>query len=950
MENPNKKCINPIYIFQISLLLFCLITFIKAEDIKWVEYNHDDNLVTYTHTSGYKTQIIGLIFEPNKILPYMKVTITPDENTPTPLLCFSSKDSLCNTDRQILSKRTDGLSSMIYIKKEQFQSEDLFILVTCEDFGCGYTVKYEGSEYAEIDSNFSFSYLVTKYNKQMVFQVMGVAEEGSFLTIGVEGSLKATISVTDIEASSFVFDQGTIMTFPIVNTNSNSLATFTLKGAEEEEFLTVSVHVVYDNEAKDNLLYPNGATIMGMLFDNDGFYREECFPVSAFASVKYSTVKKYYLTGRIHSKYALFWMKDENGINMEETQIEIKDGLLSYMIETNRLKRSMCFKFLDDDTVIMKYVAYSISILETTKIESIYNFYLPQIMGKTYRRMIPKGGYAVYHPGHFNKSNKRLNYYMYNRKGVAEMCAYECLSYPNCSYTIEEIQNFNKSKKINKMTVYDFEIDVEYDALGPTKEVMIVYCKDDDNGNNGYCEVDVSFNTLGRDILLIENEQLSKFVLRDEKGIIRIDFKKGIKIQRLTIDIMIYSGDVDFSIDYDGELNKYFLSNKIVFFMNLEKSSIDSIYIEYNAKFNSFFTIKYSYNSDNLIESEENILSGENYLVEIDPTYSEKSKTVFLSNYRTKKEQPFLVNFYALNCEFEVNRKESTNIIFNDNYGQEILYKNSIGYNSENYQYNIKILEAEVSDCNHKMCMIYVNGYESPDSESMTEIVVGENVIQKIIFNKDFKSIRFLYPHQDPNNDLTVYINMINRAYYKVKIYINSDIYPIRQYNITRNQIFYILGTELLEHCYIDHLCNIIVEVEFVKNINNVTFTEEPEIEVAIRPKKNFPSYLQKGKAKKDFTCGDTYYYLYTDIGKNDVGEVIVNFLRDFGNVWGKIVRKNMTELEEEANWRNYRMPSMDWDDSLPFDGYTKKLEIKLDDTKDCRMLFIIVYSNCSNW
>ena len=112
---------------------------------------------------------------------------------------------------------------------------------------------------------------------------------------------------------------------------------------------------------------------MGMLFDNDGFYREECFPVSAFASVKYSTVKKYYLTGRIHSKYALFWMKDENGINMEETQIEIKDGLLSYMIETNRLKRSMCFKFLDDDTVIMKYVAYSISILETTRRNCVMN-------------------------------------------------------------------------------------------------------------------------------------------------------------------------------------------------------------------------------------------------------------------------------------------------------------------------------------------------------------------------------------------------------------------------------------------------------------------------------------------------------------------------------------------------------------------------------------------------
>ena len=504
----------------------------------------------------------------------------------------------------------------------------------------------------------------------------------------------------------FFFDEGKIITFPIGNTNNNSLATFTLNGTEVGEFLTISVHVVNNYQAKDNLLYPNGPTIMGMLKKDEGFYSEECFPISDFASDKYSAVSKFYLTGRIHSKYALFWLADEKGNYMEETEMEIKDGLLSYVIKPNGLKRSVCFEFSYIDTIKMNYVAYSISILETTKMESIYNFYPPQIMGKTYRRMIPKGSYAVYHPGHFDQSNKRLNYYMYNRKGVAEMYTYECLSYPNCSYTIEAIQNFNKPMKTNKMVVYDKEIGKEYIALGPDKEVMIVYCKDDDNENKGYCEVDVSFNTPEKDILLVENEQLSKFVLKGEKGKIKIDFLDGILIQRITIDIMIYSGDVFFNV-YNNNLDrwlidKYYLSNKIVYYLNLAEISIDSFYVDYSASINSFFTIKYRCDSYSLIETEENILSGENYLVGIDPT-SRYTKTVYISNYRAKKEQPFLVNFYALNCEFEVIRKDSTKIIFNDNYGQDIISKDSLEYKSENYQYIIKIIEYDLSNYNHKM-------------------------------------------------------------------------------------------------------------------------------------------------------------------------------------------------------------------------------------------------------
>ena len=472
--NKNFRC--PIVIIQ-CLLLFNLITFIKPDNPEWIEYNFNNYSAEYKHTSGAKSQTIGVEFYvPREIPSYMKVTIFPDENTPTPLLCFSGENPICDNSREVLYKRTDGLPSMIYIKKEQFIEGDLFISVICQDSGCKYTLKFEGAQTAKIDANSVFSYLVTNNNREMRFTAIGDVEEGSFLTVGVEESSSVQISIDNVkDYDQYKFDTGGIVKFPIVNTNSTTLATFTIKGANPGEFLTLNVHVVYNCEAKDNLLYPNGPTVMGMLSDKKEYCKEECFPVSALATGKYSNVNKFFLTGKIHSKYALFWLADENNMYMESTEIEIRDGLLSFMIETNGLKRSVCFEFSYDWDVRMNYVAYSISLLETTKMESIYNFYPPQTMGQTYRRMIPKGGYAVYHPTSISTSDKRLNYYMYNRKGVAEMYTYTCLSYPDCTYESETIQKFNKPKKTNRMTVYDKEIDKDYGGMDSDKQVLIFY-------------------------------------------------------------------------------------------------------------------------------------------------------------------------------------------------------------------------------------------------------------------------------------------------------------------------------------------------------------------------------------------------------------------------------------------------------------------------------------------
>ena len=940
--------------------MLCLISFISA-DIEWVPYNPSEYTAIYEHTKGTKTQTVAPEFTNDRDIPYyFKITVTPNKGFATPLLCFSPSDPNCNSDRHTLVKKTDGLSLSIYVRREQYASGDCFVLVTCEEDSCAYTLKFEGAQAAEIDANSVFSYVVNSDNREMKFQAMGSPEDGSYLTIGIEGSSSAQIIIDDKDDDDYpeyYFENGRILTFPIIPKNSNIICTFTIKGAIIGEYLTLNMHIHYRYSAPDNLLYPNGPPIMGVLSGYEGYPREECFPISDFVSEKYSNINKYYLTGKIYSKYGLFWLSDEDNMYMAETEIEVFDGYLSYLIENNGKKRSVCFEFSYEDTVSMGYVAYSISILEPTKLETIYNFYPPQTIGQIYRRMIPKSGYAVFNGAKVDQSNKRLTFNMYNRKGVAEMYVTQCSTYPSCIYTTSQIESFTKPKKINRMTIWETTIEKAYGALDSSKNVMVVYCRDDDNDNKNYCEVDVSIDVPGTTINVIEREQYSKFVLAGDKGTLNLDFKGGIKIQRLTVDIMVYSGDVSFTVpDYEtknlkseNKLNeeieithfKYFLSNKVFYHFNFAQLVFESVAVEYEASLNSFFTIKYELNPYNLIQLEENILSDESYLVQIDPTTPEKYKKIYLPNYRVKKGKPFLANFFALNCEFEVTRNESKtsnkDIAFFDGYAQEILFEDTVGYNSENYEYTIKIKEADLSNYNHKMCMLYVAGYESEDSDTKTEIVVGENVNQQVIFNEKFKTIRFLYPQADPTKDLAVYINIIDKAYYDIKIYLNNRKEALRQFTLTRSEIYHISSYDITSYCPANTLCSVIVEATFTKYITGIENTDEPMIEITIRQILNTPSYLQKSQAKLDFTCGDRLYYLYTDIGKNEIGEVSVNFLRDFGNVYGKIVRKDQSTPDEDANWRGiYRMPSEDWEDSLAYNGYTKKFEVGIEDTQDC--------------
>ena len=337
MVKLNLVHINKINTFKQSILFLILISFITSQ-IEWIAYDPETQSASFSNKNNPKKKKLAVEFGKSKIPNYIKVIMIPEPKTPTPLLCFSPTFSGCEEERVILVKRTDGNPSFLFVKREEIDNEvsyrELYIYVTCEKDYCGYTINFEGKEFAEIEPNSVFSYIITQYNREMNFKVIGNADEGSFLTIGIEGSNRAQLNIENQERWPTNLDTGKIITFPINNENENSniLASFNISEGNIGEYLTLNIHIVKDRKAPDNLLYPNGPVIMGMLANDEGYFKEECFPISAFESEKFSYINKYYLTGKIYSKYALFWLADENDLYMEETEIEITNGYISYLI------------------------------------------------------------------------------------------------------------------------------------------------------------------------------------------------------------------------------------------------------------------------------------------------------------------------------------------------------------------------------------------------------------------------------------------------------------------------------------------------------------------------------------------------------------------------------------------------------------------------------------------
>ena len=905
--------------------LFLLFSFIKNEPII-IEFNSAFEPINEKEMN--KIQSFEVTFKENFEKNYLKIEVTSSDENQAPILCFSNSDESCK-DRKQLVKNPNDKNVIMWLKKEEFQKEDndkLYIIIQCQTEKCNYVIDLIGEDVIKFGPNFVYSYLVGENNKEMKFQVNRIEKE-VYMTAALDGSSKGSLNINESITNIYSYKTGKVQTF-FIEKEINSV-NIEINGVEVGEYITFSVHIGEISEEnigviEKEFLVPNGPEITSYLEKEK--INKECY-IFDLSDNKYKSIDKFYITGRIHNKYGIFSIEDEN--HSIYYYSEIKDGLLSLAMTNNKKMNYICFEFPSQCISTMNQMAFSFSMTQTSKLDPLYNYYPPQLNGEIYRRIIKKGEIAFFSGIENNNSDIKYDYYLFQRKGVTKMYIAVCRTYPDCHYSEDVLDNLYDSRTMNQMEMWSTSYDKSSD-IGYGENIIVAHCIDDGNDESDYCEFETSIFSKEQEITLIENEKFSKFVLKEEKGKFIAEIGKERKINSLNIDIMILSGDVSFKLINDLEeisYDKYYLANKVFFNIILDEKSIEKIILEYKASTNSFFTIQYIINNN----LNENIPSGESYLIQIDPNSDIQTKNISLSNRFWKNENLFLANFFELNCKFEVKRNGINEVKFFDGYAQDILLKQSEEYKSDNYNYSIKIKESDKSVYNKKMCMLYVAGYED-EIKTNREIMVGENINQQIIFENNLKKIRFLYPHTDNKKDLVVHFNIIDKAFYKYEIYAKNK--KISGATITKTYTTFLRQSTISRHCDKNNVCPIVVQVELDKPIINNT---DPMIEITIREVKNPPTYLQKNQAKFDFVCGDNLYYLYTELGQNDIAEITLNFLREFGSIWARIVKKNQVTKDFEANWREiYRMPFEDDLESLSYNRYTKELIVTSNDTKDC--------------
>ena len=958
-------------LFSIYLLLISFSLIISRE-------------INYDPTMGYAEETVDqasslannflLIFGSGVTEPdYIKVTLTPKEGQDTPHLCYSPTDSFCLTDRIIMTTRADKSPAIACVKSSEISGtrKNLNALVTCKRDNCGFTIRFEGAVSCQLDAEKGtvYSYIATKDNDNMSFEVKGISRVDTLMQIGLEGSKDAKVTIDDNYVDSkdlteVEYDGAKFYSYKIgkEQNDTTTLVKFSVKTASIGDYIRITVYTVNDYKGPDNLLYPGGPSVMGLVHKTGEPIEEICLPMSSLGQ-EFKDTAKYYLTGKIYSQYALFWPANKKGEYDEDIELEISDGLLSYVLNANGEKKSACFEFSYLETVIKKDVVFSVQIKPVLARSSDFDIINPPMMiGQPYRYMLEKGKSLVYHSGQILKADERFSFNVFNRIGLFNVYVDECDDFPNCKYDMDpysaDVAKIESVANTGKFYLYDRKVENDIEVFGHKKKVMVIQCIDDGNYDNGYCEFDAAVYTKNSVINLVEKEQFAKYVLKGDKGIFQMNFNGAVKLLSVGVEIMIHSGEVIFDESTSDEGSeaptKYILSNKVFLHFNLYRHKYTNINVVYTAIKNSFFTIKYVYYSDNVVNDfiEETIYPGESYLVQIDPM--QEYKIIHMENNRYKTSNKFLINFFALNCEFKVTTNktvgaEEVEVPFADGYAQDIVGP-ELGqiYKSDYINYRITIENAEDSNYDKKMCMIYVAGLQSPEVYFIPRIVTGNNINQQIILNENFKSISLLYPTPDMEKDLVVYLNVIDKAFYYLEISANKPGNYFVQEEITTSKPYYLKKGDIKNKCqnkYYYSFCNILITVENYNSIEDFP-SKNPMIEINVREAVEegdytllrVPTYLQKGIAKRDFTTGDGYNYYYTDIGKNDQGDVLVNFIRDYGEVYGRIVKKDTPDESAEIEWMDmYRLPGEEWKiDDAHYNKYLKKYHISLEDTEDC--------------
>ena len=918
----------------ILFLIFYIFSFVITQNTesllpaKNIQKNLNGNniyLITLEEDISQYKEFIKIVLNSKSLLKPMMI-ISKDDNLNTQNRIYSSPQTSSNIYYFFKTKETfdeSGKGSFYLHFIEQGESTDYNIMISNEE-----------KPLLPIDEQ--TNYFVTENNKRMKFNlILNQDKLVDYINIWVKGQniIDANINLNTLSKKKFEY--GFVFYGEYTKTTDIEID---IEG-QIGDFITIGSISFKENQS--NELKENDKEITAVISSKNN---EICFPI------KFESDYPLHLTGKIYTRKALLYYKDDKKNKIEKSEYNITDGILSYLNFYGYLgfnygtNGQFCLTHLDQNSN-EELIIFSLQMTSNKKISIIHP---PMIPGEIRRHFLEQGEIAAFYGLKPKETAKELNLNIKGLKGFPEMYFDECNNFPNCQYDINSLDGKINPFPSNRMTVYSTYFDEEkaeyknYNPISNFQPIMLVYCAQGNKIYNvdqsAFCEFDTSYFTNEDRIHIYEGSSFSQYLLNDEIDQYKIDFQNENDIDKIYLDFIIFSGDIEviFDTNFGNNIHKYYLSNKIYYSITItSENKNNEILFEVKAHINSFYMVQYQIVKTNIDSKYTNkIESGINFISSIDISSNkevvEPKKFLELINFKSEYEVPYLITLSSQNCKFNsyLNIPEGINPISSyDNTAQIIIEGNEAYYMDNPYNIDIAVTTRDKT----KVYMVNVAGLELSESYEKWNgraISLTEGVPHIFTYTKNHRFISYAYHINNYANGLIINLNLIDQGNFEV--FINVERKLLKKLNISKDSNIYIEPPEFLGKCEDMEVCTIIVSI----NANNIDVNKRTEI--SMNQLHRTPTYLEKNAIKKDIIHGNIVNRYYFEIYDGEFGDITLNFERGSGNIFAYIQERNLKTPMEFPEWRGiYQFPKTS-EDSLKYDSYNKKIIIDKSDTEKC--------------
>ena len=925
---------------NIFLLFFFFTTFSFAQNNITLEPGDNINKNIKKGDEIYKiilNQNLSLYEEYFRITLYSKFDINPG-------IIISKDDKSCIKNR-IYSETISSDSIYYFIKKEQINN-NFYICFSKQNISNEFIITIANEDKAYLPFDSQTNYIITENMTSMKFNFfLKENKKIDYINFWIKGrNIKnASINSNNLIKSNFTYG---IIFHGIYNSSNEYELNIESELGEFINIGSISFLKGIANELKEN-----SKEKTAILSSNLKEIKEICFPI------KYERENEMEITGKIYTKKAKTYFKDQNGIQIDKTETIIENGILNDLnIFGNSIYGEIGqFCISNFDYSYNHSIIFSIQMTNNKKIQLIHP---PMIPGEIRRHYLFEGEIAIFYGLNPKETAIELNLNIKMLKGFPEMYFDECYNFPNCKYDNDSLKELNNPFPSNNIAVYSFYIkdkseeNIEYNNFNPISNfqpVMIVYCSKGEKqiffGERNICQYETFYFTNEDFIVLYEAGTLSQYLLKDEKDKYKINLENEINVDKIYLDLLLLSGEVQINIKEIDENNiqKYFASNKIYYIISINEN-IKEISLEVIAQKNSFYMVQYQLVKENDNSKYLNkIESGINFISSIQ-TFSQDDTNIklydLINYYKSENKNPYLITFYSQNSKFnsyiKLSNEQKKLVSSSENSGQIIIEKTK----KDELKLELEIVNDEI--IKDKIYIIYVTILELIEEINFINrkaITLSEGVPHRYIFTEKYPSIYYAYHISDYSK--TIFLNFVFEGFGSFNVDIKVMKNYLKSIYITKECTINIEPYELLGKCLDMEVCTIFVIINIDKNnINNIN----KKIDFNIYQMNGLPIYLEKNLLKNDVIYGNIIKHYYFDLNRDEFGDIALDFKRGSGNIYASIQPRDLNNPMENPDWRGiYRFPT-NAKESLNYTFFNKKIIIEKEKCiKGCYILISVV-------